>query len=288
MADKVYDSYRVLAGRIRMHVMEWQGDDPPVLFLHSFTANGLAALPLGNLLLDRRRLIAPDLRGRGLSDMPFGEYGVQVHLNDVIACLDRLGVERVVAAGHSFGATISVFLAAKYPERVAGLLLFDGGAIPAENAVQMLSAYYDTLQYRYASADDYVDRYRQAPLYQPWTSELETLVRSNLFQQPDGSFIRRVPRFVVDSDRQGENLDTWNQLPDLYRQIKCPVLILRAGMGVVGAEDQVLTDEVLAPMLDAMPSAGVVTIAEAGHTSLLTIPSEERDTAILDFLAQIQ
>ncbi len=282
MAD--YDSYRVLAGRIRMHVMDWQGDDPPVVFLHSFTANGLAALPLGNLLVEQRRLIAPDLRGRGFSDMPFGEYGIQVHINDVLTCMDRLGVERFVAAGHSFGATVSVFLAAQFPERVCGLMLFDGGAIPNTTAIEYLDAYYDSLQYHYASADDYIDRYRRAPLYQPWTPELEMLVRSNLFQQPDGTFFRRVPRFVVDADRRVEQLETWNQLPSLYKQINCPVLILRAGMGVVSAEDQVLSDEVIATMLEGMPMAGVVTIAEAGHTSLLTIPSAERDTAILAFL----
>ena len=144
MAD--YDSYRVLAGRIRMHVMDWQGEDPPVLFLHSFTANGLAALPLGNLLEEQHRLIAPDLRGRGRSDMPHGEYGIQIHINDIMACLDRLGVDRFVAAGHSFGATLSIFLAAQYPERVCGLILFDGGAMPSANAVEFLDAYYTTLQ----------------------------------------------------------------------------------------------------------------------------------------------
>src|SRR3954453_2734041 len=96
-----YNSYRVLAGRIRMHVMDWPGQGTPVLFLHGFTANGLAALPLGNLLMNRHRLIAPDLRGRGLSDMPFGEYGVQTHLKDVLCCLDRLEVDRVVVSGHS-------------------------------------------------------------------------------------------------------------------------------------------------------------------------------------------
>ena len=284
MAD--YDSYRVLAGRIRMHVMDWQGEDPPVVFLHSFTANGLAALPLGNLLVEQRRLIAPDLRGRGLSDMPFGEYGVQVHVNDVMACLDRLGVDRFVAAGHSFGATIGVFLAAQFPERVCGLMLFDGGAIPSTTSADFLAAYYDNLQYHYAAVDDYVDRYRTAPLYQPWTPELETLVRSNLYQQPDGTFIRRVPRFVIDADRRVEQLDTWNQLPDLYTQIKCPILILRAGMGIMGAEDQVLTDDVIAAMLERMPAANVLTIAEAGHTSLLTVPNDERDMAILGFLRQ--
>ncbi len=280
-----YTSDRVLAGRIRMHVLDWPGEDPPVLFLHHISANALAALRLGTLLVNRRRLIAPDLRGRGRSDMPFGEYGIPVHVKDVMACVDRLGVERFVASGHSMGATISVFVAAQFPERVAGLILFDGGAIPGELAIQMLNAYYDSIQYRYPSMEAYLDRFRTAPTYQPWTDELETLVCSNLYQQPDGTYIRQVPRYVLDADRRAENVEMWKQLPELYPRIQCPVLIIRAGMGLMGTGDRVLPDEVVARMLDGMPSAKVVTIEQAGHTSLMTIPSEERDSAILEFLA---
>ena len=64
-----YSSYRVLAGRIQMRVLDWPGDGPPVLFLHGFSANALASLRLGKLLVNRRRVLAPDLRGRGQSDI---------------------------------------------------------------------------------------------------------------------------------------------------------------------------------------------------------------------------
>ncbi len=279
-----YDSYRVLAGRIRMHIMDWAGDDLPVVFMHGFTANGLAALPLSELLNDKRRLIAPDLRGRGHSDMPFGEYGISVHVKDLLTCMDCIGVEQFVAVGHSFGATIALSLAAEYPERVAGLIMFDGGAAPSPATAEYVNNYYETLKYHYASMDEYVDRYRTAPLYQPWVPALDTLVRSNLFQQPDGSFIRRVPRFVVDADRRSESLETWNKLPQLYASVRCPVLIVRAEMGIAGKDDQFLTDSVIETMQQAMPSAEVFTVAGAGHTSVLTVPSVERDTAILKFL----
>jgi hypothetical protein len=53
---------------------------------------------------------------------------------------------------------------------------------------------------------------------------------------------------------------------------------------LIGDVDRALPEEVIAKMQAAMPSAQVVTIEQAGHTSLLTIPSEERDTAILRFL----
>jgi pimeloyl-ACP methyl ester carboxylesterase len=193
-------------------------------------------------------------------------------------------VDRFVIAGHSFGATISLFIAAQNPQRVEGVILFDGGALPSEEAIQFFEGYYDTLQYRFSSAEDYVGRYRNGPLYQPWTDAMEQMVRSNLYQQPDGTFIRRVPRYVLDADRRSEQLDTWKNLPELYPQVRCPVLILRAEMGIMGVEDRLLSDPVIAQMQAGMPNSNAVTVIGAGHTSLLTIPSPERDEAILNFL----
>jgi pimeloyl-ACP methyl ester carboxylesterase len=266
--------------------MDWESatSAPPVLFIHGFTANSLSALSLGALLRGRRRLIAPDLRGRGRSDMPVSEYGIPMHVNDMLTLLDKLNIDRVVVSGHSFGAAIGVFMAAKFPQRISGLLLFDGGAVPSPQALAVLDAYYTNLQYRYASADAYVDRFRQAPLYQPWTEELEILVRSNLYQQPDGTFIRRVPRYVVDADRRSQSVAVWQQLPALYNQVQCPVLIVRAGHGVIGREDQVLSDAVIDAMKAHLPAAEVVTVEPAGHTSVLTIPHAHRDHSILQFL----
>lgn len=279
--------HRVLTGRLMMMVRDWPGAGPPVVFLHSFTGNSLLALRLGDTLAGHRRLLAPDLRGRGHTDAPFGDYGLPVHMQSVIACLDRLGIGRFVAAGHSFGGHISLYLAATYPERVAGLILFDGGAVAGPLAAQMLAAYYDNLQYRYPSIETYVQRFKASPLYQPWTEELDALVRSNLYQQPDGTYIRAVARYVVEAERRPENMAHWTRIPEQYARVRCPTLIVRAGKGIVGDADQVIPDEQLAAMLAAISGSKAVTVPEAGHTSLMTIPSPARDEAVVSFLATL-
>lgn len=72
-------------------------------------------------------LLAPDLRGRGLSaDLP-GPAGLHAHAEDCAALLDALELERVVVAGHSMGGLAAVVFADDYPERVARLVLVDGG-----------------------------------------------------------------------------------------------------------------------------------------------------------------
>jgi pimeloyl-ACP methyl ester carboxylesterase len=50
-----------------------------------------------------------------------------VHVRDILAVLDAVGLERVVLAGHSLGAYIAARLAASHPERVRSVILVDGG-----------------------------------------------------------------------------------------------------------------------------------------------------------------
>ena len=278
-----FDSERVLAGRVRLHVRDWPGANPPVVFIHDLTANGLSALRLSTLLVHRRRVIAPDLRGRGKSDSPFGEYGVNLHTQDVIACLNTMGVETFVAAGHGYGASVALTLAAQFPDRAVGLMLLDGGAIPDET-VPTLDRFYTGLRYRFPSTESFVAEFRDQPLYQPWTGELETFIRSNMVNQPDGSAIRHVSRYAVETDWHDQQVETMEQLPTLYAAVQCPVLILRAGRGITQETDQVLPNSAIQAMTSGMPQAKVVTIPEAAHLTLLTIPSAERNAAILDFL----
>ncbi|HRE47000.1 MAG TPA: alpha/beta hydrolase [Aggregatilineales bacterium] len=279
-----HETYRVLAHRSLIQLRDWRGGAPPVVFLHSITANSLLALRLGALLSPRWRVIAPDLRGRGGSDAPFGEYSPQGHVKDMLAVLDTLGIETFILAGHSFGAMLSVLIAAHHPERVAKVILFDGGASPDPTAAQALTLYYDSIPYRYPDSDAYVNRFKGSPLYQPWTDELEALIRSNLTLQPDGTYIRSIARYVLEAERKPENLVQLAELDALHAKIACPVLIVRAGMGMFSVDDPLLSEDILAKMVKAFPNARAVTIPDAGHTSLMTIPSTIRDQALITFL----
>lgn len=276
-------TYRVMANRIRMFVRDWSGDNPPVVFLHHITGNSIEALRLAKTLNGRRRLIAPDLRGRGQSDMPFGEYGIPAHLRELNAFLDRMELDRPYLVGHSYGAALCVFLAAARPDWFSGVVLMDGGAVPNPLVLQMLNAYYDNMNYRYPTLDAYMDRYRNQPTYLPWTDELEALLRSNLRRQPDGTYIRQMARYVLDTDRSADSFAAWEQLPTLYEQISCPILIIRAEWGIFSRHDPVIPEDTLTEMQRSMPHAQVVTIPAAGHTTVVTGDYPERDAALLAF-----
>jgi pimeloyl-ACP methyl ester carboxylesterase len=73
-----------------------------------------------------------DLRGHGLSDAPTEGYDPAGFVADVVAVAEGSGlladpVDRVVVAGHGFGAIAAAWAAADLGERCAGLVLVDGG-----------------------------------------------------------------------------------------------------------------------------------------------------------------
>jgi pimeloyl-ACP methyl ester carboxylesterase len=72
--------------------------------------------------------VAVDLRGTGTSDKPAGPYSMEQMGDDVATLMEVLDIDRAHIAGVSFGAAAGMWLAAKYPERVASLSLHSAWA----------------------------------------------------------------------------------------------------------------------------------------------------------------
>ena len=69
------------------------------------------------------RPIRFDKRGTGLSDPLQEPPTMERYVDDVVALLDEVGADRVVALGTSHGGAIAASLALAHPERVDGLVL---------------------------------------------------------------------------------------------------------------------------------------------------------------------
>ncbi len=82
------------------------------------------------------RLIMFDKRGTGLSDPADGAPSFEERMDDIRAVMDAVGSGRAALLGFSEGAALSCLFAATYPERTAGLILYDGVivGIEAENS----------------------------------------------------------------------------------------------------------------------------------------------------------
>jgi N-formylmaleamate deformylase len=71
------------------------------------------------------RVIALDIRGRGLSDKPADGFTLGDYASDVAAVVRALGLERPALVGHSMGARIAAATAVQSPELTGPLVLAD-------------------------------------------------------------------------------------------------------------------------------------------------------------------
>lgn len=97
-----------------------------VVAIHGITGNHLCWTYLADTLKGSR-VVAPDLRGRGRSSAVSGPFGLRTHADDVLRTLDTLGIDRTVLVGHSMGGFVATIAAHRHPDRVAALVLVDGG-----------------------------------------------------------------------------------------------------------------------------------------------------------------
>ena len=115
---------------------EWGNPDgPPLILLHGFLDQGRSFRFLGPELTEDYRLIAPDHRGHGRSSHlgKGATYYFPDYILDLDALITHLGLHDAFIAGHSMGASIGLYFAGAFPERVRALLLLDGIGPTAED-----------------------------------------------------------------------------------------------------------------------------------------------------------
>lgn len=134
-------------GGLRQHLVELGADAGlPIVLLHGAGCNlEDMRLALGKRLAARHRVILVDRAGLGWSDRQ-GRRGNSpayqaAMLRDV---LDRLGVERAIIVGHSWGGALAAAFALDYPERVAGLALLAPPLFPHMRSMTWLYALFAT------------------------------------------------------------------------------------------------------------------------------------------------
>ena len=98
---------------------------PPIVLVHSLAMDHTFWEPVASLLTGTTTVMTYDCRGHGQSDKPEGKYWVEQFATDLADLVDHFGWRSVVVAGASMGGCVALSYAAAYPDRVAGLGLFD-------------------------------------------------------------------------------------------------------------------------------------------------------------------
>lgn len=143
-----FNCRRITVGSVTLNVaIEGEGPDVVVL-LHGFPDSHLVwRKQIPALVEAGYRVIAPDLRGFGDSDMPanVSDYELEHLVADLAGLLDALGIERVRLVGHDWGAVWGWAFCIAHPQRVVRYVAMSvghPGAYARGGVVQKLKGYY--------------------------------------------------------------------------------------------------------------------------------------------------
>jgi pimeloyl-ACP methyl ester carboxylesterase len=116
---------------VRLHY-QVTGEGPPLVLHHGFAGSWAVWRHFGFVqqLSARYRLIMPDARGHGLSGKPHDSraYSMSERIDDVLAILDELQIERTHFFGYSMGGLVAYGLARRVQHRLQSLII--GAAHP--------------------------------------------------------------------------------------------------------------------------------------------------------------
>jgi pimeloyl-ACP methyl ester carboxylesterase len=235
-----------------------EGTGPAVVLLHGF--------PLGRwiwdgpraALRDRYRVIAPDLRGHGESEVTPGPYAMDALAEDVARLLDGLGVERAVVGGLSMGGYVAFAFWRRFPERVRALLLCDTRAKGDDRGEKIM---------RQSTAQVALDR-GTAAVVDGMLPKL--LAPRTLAERPDLCAAVRARLSRTDPRAVAAALLGMKDRPDstpTLATITVPTLF------VVGHDDQLTPPPVAREMQAAIPGARLEVVADAGHLAPVEQPA---------------
>ena len=245
---------------------EWGAPDRPALVcVHGMTRNGRDFDMLAAALADSRRIVCPDVAGRGRSGwLPdYRDYRYPQYLADMTALIARLDVESVDWIGTSMGGLIGMMLAAQPNTPVRRLVINDIGPFIPKAFLARLRGY--------------VGKDPHFPDHNALEAYLRQVHAS--FGPLDGSQWRHLAEHSARPLRDGgyglaydpaiataaftadepEDVEMW----EIWDRVACPVLVLR------GAKSDLLLPETVQRMAQSGPGCDAEEIAACGHAPAL-------------------
>jgi pimeloyl-ACP methyl ester carboxylesterase len=236
---------------------ELHGDGPPLILLEGLGGDIPGWRRNIPVLARELLVVAYDFRGNGNSDEPPGPCSMATFVDDTVALLEALGIDRAHVYGQSFGGMVAQEMALTTRERVRTMILAATHAGRA-SAVQVKDA--------------------KVPKGEPWRS-LYAPAFPDAHPEHVAEDLRigaAQPKHLVGGRRQWEAMqgfDSYDRLPAL----RVPTLVLH------GTEDLVVAPENAEILARRIPGAELVWLEGTGHL-YHSERADEADAAVLDFV----
>ena len=234
-----------------------------IVMLHGFAANKDNWLRFARHLTSDYHVLALDLPGFGASDKPAGSYDVGTQAERLAGILKALGIGKAHLIGNSMGGHISALYAARYPEQVLSVALFNNAGIDSPEPSELRQI---------------IQRGEANPLVVRSREDFERLLQFVFVEAPPlpdslkDYFAAQATANSVHYDRVFNHLiERYIPLEPELGKIQAPTLLLW------GEQDRVLhvsSIEVMQPLL-RQPS--VVVMANTGHAPMIERPQQSAE-----------
>ena len=258
----------------------------PVIAIHGLTRNSADFGVIAGLMAQSgRRVLAVDVRGRGLSDRAPDPmtYTPDIYARDIIALMEQTGIARAVFLGTSMGGLITMALTNVKPDAVAAAAVNDVGPEVAAEGLARIAAYTG----RKVEIRNWVDAAAYArdinavafPHYDgaDWDAFARRIFRENADGRP---VLDYDPDISVPIKAAGAAA----LVPDLWPAFKT-LTSGRRTLLVRGGTSDLLSAGIAERMRQAAPDMAYVEVPGIGHAPMLDEP--EARAGILTFLAGV-
>lgn len=257
-------------GYHRIAYRDWGDPAAPVVFcVHGLSRNSRDFDPLASELSASRRVVCPDLVGRGKSDWladPSDYHLIQYNL-DMTVLAARIGVERFDWIGTSLGGLMGIALAGIPGSPIRRLVVNDIAPEVPTSALRRLALYLGVDRtFPDLEAVEAHLRETLAPFGPMTATDWRRMAETGVMKVRQGYRLAYDPGIAQNFRRfwLPLNANLWRY----WDKITCPVLILR------GAESDFLTTLLLDRMTRRLPHVDVVEFEGVGHTPTLNAPNQ--------------
>lgn len=274
MAAQYEDRFWTSSDGLNLHYRNYPGPDGaetlPVLCMHGLTRNARDFAGLAEELASTRRVIVPEMRGRGQSDYASDSdtYSPITYVADVEKLLAEQGIDRFVVVGTSMGGLMTMLMAPAHPGRMAAVVMNDIGPEVDPVGLSRISGYVG-----------------QGRSYPTWVHAARGLAEAHGAAFPDfdlDQWLEMAKRTMVvtQNGRIGFDYDMAiaepfakpgnaaprNLWPAFEALRDVPMLLVR------GELSDLLTPETVARMADVNPAMRSITVPRIGHAPTLDEP----------------
>jgi N-formylmaleamate deformylase len=234
---------------LRLHYLEYgDASSPPLVIVPGITSPAATWEFISTELAPDYRVVALDIRGRGLSETPAEGFTLADYARDVAAVIAALGIERPALVGHSMGARIAAATAVQSPGIAGPLVLADPPLTGPGRAPYPMSLEAFMAQLESARSGAGVEELRR---HFPTLTDEQLAVRAEWLPTCDEHAVRE----------SWHNFHREDFFPYL-RELEPPVLFM------YGAQSPVVPESAL-PELRATARNGVEFVAIAGAAHMI-------------------